>query len=123
VRAAQGDVCKPEVAAFERVIAHTGCVPAQTVMFEVRTLAACMQSAVLAAAQLTRAAATPQDSFKNLVTAKALGMRTVLVGGATLAEEGPEHALVGATLDAHVAVCGLEAVRAAMPQLWPASSS
>jgi hypothetical protein len=121
VCATQGDVCKPEVAAFERVVAHTGCVPAQTVMFEVR--ACSQQSALLAAAQLTRAAATPQDSFKNLVTAKALGMRTVLVGGATLAEEGPEHALVGATLDARVAVCGLDAVRAAMPQLWPANSS
>lgn len=86
-------MCKPEAEAFARVIEHTGCDPARTVMFE--------------------------DSFKNLVTAKALGMRTVLVGGATLAEEGPAHALVGATLDAQVAVCGLDAVRAALPQLWP----
>jgi putative hydrolase of the HAD superfamily len=89
----QGDVCKPELEAFARVVAHTGCDPAATVMFE--------------------------DSFKNLVTAKALGMRTVLIGGATLAEEGPARELLSATLDAHVSVCGLDAVRAALPQLWP----
>ena len=79
-----------ELAAFERVVALTGCDPAATVMFE--------------------------DSLKNLVTAKSLGMRTVLVGGATLAEEGGQ---VGSTVDAHVSVCGLDAVRAALPQLWP----
>ncbi len=90
---AMGDVCKPELAAFERVVALTGCDPAATVMFE--------------------------DSLKNLVTAKAMGMRTVLVGGLTAAEEGGGHTLVGATVDAQVETCGLDAVRAALPQLWP----
>lgn len=56
-----GGVCKPEAAAFERVVAHTGCDPASTLFFE--------------------------DSLKNLVASKALGMRTVLVGRATAEEE------------------------------------
>jgi len=90
---AMGDRCKPELAAFERVVALTGCDPAATVMFE--------------------------DSLKNLITAKAMGMRTVLIGGATAAEEGGCHTLIGATVDAQVEVCSLDAVRAALPQLWP----
>ena len=90
---AMGDVCKPEVAAFDRVVALTGCDPAATVMFE--------------------------DSLKNLVTAKSLGMLTVLVGGTTAAEEGGGHTLAGAAVDAQVEVCSLDAVRRAVPQLWP----
>ena len=86
----QGGVCKPEPAAFARVLQHTGCDPRRTVFFE--------------------------DSLKNLVTAKALGMHTVLIGGATAAEEG--GALAG-VVDAQVPLCGLDAVRAALPQLWP----
>jgi hypothetical protein len=109
-------VCKPEAAAFARVIAHTGCDPAATVMFEDRCACPSIMSAHASTADVP---ARTADSFKNLVTAKALGMRTVLVGGITLAEEGPEHALLSATLDAHVAVCGLDDVRAALPQLWP----
>ena len=111
-------MCKPEAAAFARVIAHTGCDPAATVMFEDRCVPARLL-VVSAHASSADGPACAADSFKNLVTAKALGMRTVLVGGITLAEEGPEHALLSATLDAHVAVCGLNDVRAALPQLWP----
>ena len=81
-----GDVCKPELAAFEKVVKHTGCDPLHTAMFE--------------------------DSLRNLVTAKALGMRTVLVGATTLAEEGPAQELLAATLDASISVCTLAEVRA-----------
>lgn len=85
----QGKHCKPELEAFQAVLAHTGLDPRRCVMFE--------------------------DSPKNLVTAKALGMRTVLVGSATLAEERS----TASSFDAHVASCTLEEVRAAMPDLLP----
>ncbi len=81
-----GDVCKPEREAFAKVIAHTGLDPARTCMFE--------------------------DSFRNLVTAKALGMRCVLVGATTLLEEGPAQEALAATLDASIPACTLAEVRA-----------
>jgi len=81
-----GDVCKPEPAAFAKVIAHTGCNPRATIMFE--------------------------DSVRNLVAAKALGMRCVLVGDTTAAEETQDAALVAATADARIEHCTIEHVRA-----------
>ena len=57
-----GDCCKPEKAAFETAIRISGADPSQTAMFE--------------------------DSFKNLRTAKELGMTTVLLAGETAVEEG-----------------------------------
>lgn len=56
-----GDVCKPEKAAFQRAFEISGADPRTSAMFE--------------------------DSFKNLRTAKALGMTTILVAGETAAEE------------------------------------
>ena len=56
-----GDVCKPEPAAFRKALQVSGADPRSTAMFE--------------------------DSFKNLQTAKQLGMTTVLVAGETAAEE------------------------------------
>ena len=56
-----GDVCKPEEAAFQRALEISGASPKTTAMFE--------------------------DSFKNLRTAKKLGMTTILVAGETAAEE------------------------------------
>lgn len=56
-----GDVCKPEKAAFQRAFEISGADPSTSAMFE--------------------------DSFKNLRTAKALGMTTILVAGETAAEE------------------------------------
>jgi len=85
----QGGRCKPELASFQRVLAHTGLDPHRCIMFE--------------------------DSPKNLATAKALGMRTILVGSVTCAEErGP-----ACLFDAQVASCTLDEVRAAMPDLLP----
>ena len=55
------DVCKPEVAAFQRAFEISGADPKTSAMFE--------------------------DSFKNLRTAKSLGMTTILVTGETAAEE------------------------------------
>ena len=80
-----GSHCKPELAAFEKVIAASGCEPQRTAFFE--------------------------DSFRNLVTARALGMRTILVGSTTLSEEGPAAALIEATLSARVPTLTLEHLR------------
>ena len=49
-----------------------------------------------------------EDSLKNLATARALGLRTVLIGGVTAAEEGGDASWV----DACVPECTLEALRA-----------
>ncbi|CAN0252445.1 unnamed protein product, partial [Ectocarpus sp. 12 AP-2014] len=59
---AMGETCKPDKAAFEGVLQSVGADPTKTVMFE--------------------------DSFKNLVTAKSLGMSTVFVQSDTAREEG-----------------------------------
>ena len=56
-----GDVCKPEVAAFQKAFEISGASPKTSAMLE--------------------------DSFKNLRTAKSLGMTTILVVGETAAEE------------------------------------
>lgn len=63
-----GDVCKPELAAFQRAVEISGANPASTAMFE--------------------------DSFKNLQTAKSLGMTTVMVAGETAAEENVTRCFV-----------------------------
>ena len=76
-----GDVCKPELCAFEKIIAATGADPKRTVYFE--------------------------DSFRNLVTGAALGMRVILVGEHTLSEEGPSAELLDATLSARIPACSL----------------
>ena len=83
-----GDSCKPEHAAFAKVIAHTGCNPHRTVMFE--------------------------DSLRNLVTAKALGIRCVLVGDTTVTEEATDPALAAAdgVVDARITHCTLAHVQA-----------
>lgn len=83
-----GEVCKPESSAFAKVLAHTGCDPHRTVMFE--------------------------DSLRNLVTAKALGIRCVLVGDTTVAEETTDPGLAAAdrVLDARIPHCTLTHVRA-----------
>ena len=66
-----GDCCKPEKAAFEIALEISGADPSQTAMFE--------------------------DSFKNLRTAKELGMTTVLLNGETAVEEGMTAELPGTT--------------------------
>ena len=85
--------CKPEEAAFEKVLADIGVVaPERAVMFE--------------------------DSFKNLKAAKAVGMTTVFVTGATMGEEGVETAKLHATADAVIPSIALPALRDALPTLW-----
>jgi len=79
---------QPEEAAFAKVLAHTGCEPSATVFFE--------------------------DSLKNLVTAHALGLRTVLVGQVTAAEEGGAADWV----DAQVPCCSLDALAASPAAAW-----
>eukprot|EP00891_Asterochloris_glomerata_P009478 jgi/Astpho2/9478/fgenesh1_pg.00145_%23_73_t len=56
-----GDFCKPDPEAFEKVFKCIGAVPSRTAMFE--------------------------DSLKNLVQAKKLGLATVLIAGKTALEE------------------------------------
>jgi putative hydrolase of the HAD superfamily len=56
-----GDICKPDPKVFEDVCKHIGTTPSDVVFFE--------------------------DSYKNLATAKRLGMRTVFVEGDTADEE------------------------------------
>lgn len=86
-----GDSCKPEAAAFAAALRHTGADPARTAMLE--------------------------DSVKNLRAAKALGMTTLLVTGATAAEEGADAAAL-ACCDATVAALHEADVRTALPRLW-----
>eukprot|EP00752_Nemacystus_decipiens_P018544 g16627.t1 len=70
-----GDTCKPDKEAFLGVLSSLGADPAKSVMFE--------------------------DSFKNLVTAKSLGMSTVFVQSDTAREEGVSEEQL-ATVDAIV---------------------
>lgn len=56
-----GDVCKPEMAAFEKAFAAANANATTSAMFE--------------------------DSFKNLKTAKKAGMTTIMIIGETAAEE------------------------------------
>ena len=87
---------KPERAAFEAVLADLGLAeaPGRAVMFE--------------------------DSPKNLAAAKAMGMRCVLVGGATLREEeGADEAVLAHSADAVVrAPLKLAELVRAAPELW-----
>ena len=87
-----GDACKPEAAAFATALRRTGAEPARTAMFE--------------------------DSVKNLRAAKALGLTTLLVTGATAAEEGADAAAL-AFCDATVPALHEPDVRIALPSLWP----
>lgn len=83
-----GTRCKPDEEVFRRAFARAGVDPRYTCMFE--------------------------DSVKNLETAKKLGLYTVLVDGKTRHEEGKPLSCV----DAIVADCTLDAVKAAIPHLW-----
>ena len=87
---------KPERAAFEAVLADLGLAeaPGRAVMFE--------------------------DSPKNLAAAKAIGMRCVFVGGATLhEEEGADEAVLAHSADAVVrAPLKLAELVRAAPELW-----
>lgn len=58
---AMGDICKPQPGAFQTALKSSGADPSKTAMFE--------------------------DSFKNLRTAKSLGMTTVFITGETAKEE------------------------------------
>jgi putative hydrolase of the HAD superfamily len=69
-----GGVCKPELSAFEKVLAATGADPRRTAYFE--------------------------DSYMNLVTGASMGMKTILVGDYTLLEEGPSAVDVSARVPA-----------------------
>lgn len=86
-----GGSCKPEAAAFEVAQQHTGADPRRTAMSE--------------------------DSVKNLRAAKALGMTTLLVTGATAAEEGATGGAL-ACCDAIVPVLHEAEIRTALPRLW-----
>jgi len=87
-----GDVCKPEPAAFQKAITICGAAPKEIVMFE--------------------------DSFKNLRTAKELGMTTVLIAGETATEEGVNAAETAAVVDALVIAPIETELRRTLPQLW-----
>ena len=87
-----GSSCKPEMAAFGVALQHAGADPGRTAMFE--------------------------DSVKNLRAAKeSLGMTTLLVTGATAAEEGATGGAL-ACCDAIVPVLHEAEVRTALPGLW-----
>jgi putative hydrolase of the HAD superfamily len=87
-----GDACKPEEAAFHKALRYIGARPAATAMFE--------------------------DSVKNLRTAKALGMTTLLVAGPTALEEGARAPRDLQHCDAVVSRLCEEEVRKALPRLW-----
>lgn len=85
--------CKPERQALEKVLAACGAEPETSALFE--------------------------DSHKNLVAARSLGMATILVKGETLDEEAEGvPALDLSILDAVIAAPTEELVRQAAPWLW-----
>ena len=84
--------CKPEEAAFRKVLEDISVAPSRAVMFE--------------------------DSFKNLKAAKAVGMTTVFVRGATMGEEGVTAVELEAAADAVVPSIEVAALRDALPSLW-----
>ncbi|CAN0424117.1 unnamed protein product [Pylaiella littoralis] len=88
-----GDSCKPEKEAFSRVLNSIGADPTKTVLFE--------------------------DSFKNLVTAKSLGMSTVFVLSDTAREEDVSAAQLG-TVDAVVNDVSSSELETKAPWLWSA---
>lgn len=95
--------CKPEPAAFEKVLTAIGSTAAECVMVE--------------------------DSMKNIRAAKALGMRTLLVQGkgtgdvaaseATKPGDAPQAG--DPSVDAAVRSCG--ELRSALPKLWGAPAT
>lgn len=87
---AMGEVCKPDVAAFEKIIAASGIDPKRTAFFE--------------------------DSVKNLAAAKTLRMTTVLIASHTSAEEGKRED--GFVADFTVSTVTEAEVRAVLPGLW-----
>ena len=89
---AMGESCKPERKAFEVARQRCSADPCRTAMIE--------------------------DSVKNLRTAKALGMTTVLVASATTHEEGASASDLEAYVDAHVSELTAQQLRNALPQLW-----
>ncbi len=89
-----GDTCKPEPAAFKIALKHIGANPASTAMFE--------------------------DSVKNLRTAKALGITTLLIAGPTALEEGASTSADLQHCDGIVSSLSEAEVRRALPNLWAA---
>ena len=87
-----GESCKPEGKAFELALQRCSADPCRTAMIE--------------------------DSVKNLRTAKALGMTTVLVASATTQEEGATHSDLEACTDAVVTDLTTHQFQKAVPQLW-----
>ncbi len=87
-----GDICKPEAAAFKIALDRIGAAPERTAMFE--------------------------DSVKNLRTAKALGMTTLLISGATALEEGASAPSDLQHCDGIVSTLSESEVRKALPVLW-----
>lgn len=87
-----GDTCKPDPKAFHSVLEDIGADPTKTAMFE--------------------------DSFKNLVTAKSLGMSTIFVRAETAEEEGVGEAHL-ATVDGVVDAVSESELRAQALWLWP----
>lgn len=93
-----GDFCKPDPEAFEKVFKCIGAVPSRTAMFE--------------------------DSLKNLVQAKKLGLATVLIAGKTaLEEQGTTASALDQTkrpeaVDAVIRKPCESGLRQHLPQLW-----
>jgi putative hydrolase of the HAD superfamily len=87
-----GDTCKPEPAAFQIALNHIGAKPENSAMFE--------------------------DSVKNLRTAKAMGMTTLLITGPTALEEGASTPSALSHCDGIVSTLSEPAVRKALPVLW-----
>eukprot|EP00904_Undaria_pinnatifida_P007683 jgi/Undpi1/4044/HiC_scaffold_16.g07411.m1 len=88
---AMGDTCKPDVEAFRGVLESIGADPRSTAMFE--------------------------DSFKNLVAAKSLGLSTVFVQSDTAREEGVSDEQLE-KVDAVVKDVSEDELRARAPWLW-----
>ncbi len=84
--------CKPEGKAFELALQRCSADPYRTAMIE--------------------------DSVKNLRTAKALGMTTVLVASATTHEEGATSSDLETCADGVVTELTTQQFQKAFPQLW-----
>lgn len=89
-----GDICKPEHEAFRNVLDDICVSPKSCVFFE--------------------------DSVKNLLAGKSLGMSTVLVQGFTSQEEGVDERLGGFDAVVSTLTDGGEELRACYPSLFAA---
>ena len=89
---AMGNSCKPEGEAFKVALQRCSAHPSRTAMIE--------------------------DSAKNLRTAKALGMTTVLVASTTTHEEGASASDLEACVDATVSELTVPQLQSALWQLW-----